>query len=216
MGSDEEEEDGDDEEEVERGATECDEGTGGEEEQMVADMESGPAPAQEGSSGPAAKEQDSQEGREEKSEAAEDKGILCETGKPENDNQTQNDIEKADKAVTDQPGQSEENKVLTKAGRENSETISVNTKDSHTEIEGDTQGQSNTEESGETNSQKLTKTETDKCQTVMQADNRNNKVVTVGEAEQNSPAEAMEVEATETSTTDDAVRGEEDTGAGLI
>ncbi len=216
MGTDEEEEDGDDEEEVEKGGTECDEGTGGEEEQMVVDVESGPAPAQEGSSGPTAKEQDSQERGEERSEAAEDKVIPCETVQLETDNQTHN-IEKADKAVTDQPGQSEDNEVLTKAGSENSEIISVNTnKDSHTETEGDAQGQSNAEESGETNSQKLTETETDKCQTVMQAHNMNDKVATAEEAEQNSPAEPMEVEATETSTAEDAVRGEEDTGAGLI
>ncbi|XP_044062597.1 ATPase family AAA domain-containing protein 2-like isoform X2 [Siniperca chuatsi] len=203
LGTDEEEEDGDDEEEeVEKGGgAECDERTVRVEDQMV--------PAQEGSFGPTVKEQDSQERREERSQAAKDKVILCEIRKPENK-------EKMDKAVTDQPGQSEEsNKVLTKAGNENSETISVNTnKDSHTKTEGDTQGQSNTEESGETNSEMLRETETDKCQTVMQADDQNNKVVTVGEAEQNSHAEPMEVEATETSTTDASavVRGEEDTG----
>lgn len=199
LGSDEEEEDGDDEEEVEKG------GGAEEEDQIVVDVETGPAPAQEGS---VAKKQGSQQ------------VILHETGKPENDNQTQNEKEKVDKAVTDQPGQSEENNmVLTQVGNENSETISVNTnKDSHSEIEGDIQGQYNTEESGETNSQKLTETETHKCQTVIEADDRNNKVVTVGEAEENSPGEAMEVEATGTPATDAsaAVRGEEDTGTGLI
>ncbi|XP_035862222.1 ATPase family AAA domain-containing protein 2 isoform X3 [Sander lucioperca] len=213
--SDVEEEDGDNEEEVEKGGgAECDEQTGGEEDQMMVDVESGPAPAQEGSFGPTAKEQECQEEREEGSQAAEDKLILCETGTPESDDQTQNEIEKVEKAVTDQPEQSEEIKVLTKAGNENSETISVNTKeDSHTETEGDTQGQSNTEESSEATSQKLVaETETEKCKTVIQAD-RNNKVVTIDEAEQNSPAEAMEVEATDTTTTDTsaAVRGE-DTG----
>lgn len=217
--SDVEEEDGDNEEEVEKGGgAECDEQTGGEEDQMMVDVESGPAPAQEGSFGPTAKEQECQEEREEGSQAAEDKLILCETGTPESDDQTQNEIEKVEKAVTDQPEQSEEIKVLTKAGNENSETISVNTKeDSHTETEGDTQGQSNTEESSEATSQKLVaETETEKCKTVIQAD-RNNKVVTIDEAEQNSPAEAMEVEATDTTTTDTsaAVRGE-DTGTGLI
>lgn len=203
MGSDEEEEDGDDEEDVEKGGgTECDEGTGGKEEQMVVDIESGPAPAQEGSIG-----QDGQEGREEISQAAEDDVILCKTGKTENYYQTQNNKEKVDKSVTEQQGQSAENKkVLTKAGNENSESISVNTNpDSHMETERDTWERSNTETSGKTNSQKLTETE------------NNNKVVTVEEAEQNSPTEPMEVEATETATTDisEAVRGE-DTGTGWI
>ncbi|XP_074510873.1 ATPase family AAA domain-containing protein 2 isoform X3 [Sebastes fasciatus] len=213
LGSDEE--DGDDEEEVEKGGegTECDEGTGGEEDQMMADVESGRAPAQEGSLEPTVKEQDSQEGREEGSEAADDDVKLCETGKAENDDRTRNEKETADEVVTDQPGQSEENQVLAKAGNENSVTISLNTnKDSHTETDRATQGQSNTEESGETDSQKLTETETDKCQTVIQADDRNNEVVTVEEAEKT--AEPMEVEATDTSTTDASAagRGEEDTG----
>ncbi|XP_041798159.1 ATPase family AAA domain-containing protein 2-like isoform X2 [Chelmon rostratus] len=212
LGSDEEEDDGDDEEEVEKGGgTECDEGTGGEEEQMVVDVELGPAPAQEGGFKPTEKEQGSQEGREKRSHSAEDKVILCETGKTENDDETQNDKEKVDKAVTDQPGQSEENsKVLTKAGNENSQAISVKpNQDSHTETETDTQGQSNTEESGETKSQKLTETET-----VTDVDDGNSKVVTVEEAKQNSPTEPMEMEATQTSTTDasEAVRGEEDSG----
>lgn len=174
---------------------------------MVVDVESGPAPTEKGSF---AKEQDRGEGREKQSQAG-DKVILCETGKKENDDQTQNGKEKVDNAVTDQPGQ------LTQAGNENSETISVNTnQDSRIEVEGDTQGQSNTEESGKANSQKLTETRTDKCQTV--ADDRNKKLVTVEEAEENSPAEPMEVEATETSATDvsAAFRGEEDTCTGLI
>lgn len=223
LGSDEEEEDGDDEEEEEvgkgGGGAECDGRTEGEEDQMTVDVESGTTPAQEGSLGPTAKEQDSQEGREERSQAAEDKVILCETGNPENDEQTQNEQKKVDKAVKDQPRKSEENQVLTKAGNKNSETISVNTnKDSHTRTEGFTQGQFNTEKSGETKSEMLTETETDKWQTVTQADNRNNKVETVEEAEQNSHAEPMEVEATDTSATDAsaAARGEDDTGTGLI
>ncbi|XP_030250051.1 ATPase family AAA domain-containing protein 2 isoform X5 [Sparus aurata] len=211
LGSDEDEEDGDDEEEVEKaGGTECDEGTGGEEEQMVIDEESGPVPAKESSLQPIEKEQDSQEGEEEMSPAAEDKAVLCETDKRENV-----DKEKLDKAVKDQPELSEENnKELTKAGNEISETISVNTnQDSHTETKGDAQGQSNTEESGETNCQKLTETETDKCQTVTEAGDGNNRVLNVEESAQNSPAEPMELEATETSTTDtpEAVKGEEDT-----
>ncbi|XP_019112381.2 ATPase family AAA domain-containing protein 2 isoform X2 [Larimichthys crocea] len=194
LGSDEDEADGDDEEENEKGGgTECDEGTGGEEEQMVVEVKSGSAPAQEGSSGPTEKEK----GRpEEMSQAAEDKIVLCETGNAEN-----GDEEKVDK---DQQGQSEKNsKALTKAGNENSGTFSVNTnQDSHTETEADTEGQSNTEESGES--------ESDKCQTAIEADDKDNNV-----AEQNSPAEPMEVEAAQTSSTNvsAAVRGEENTGA---
>ncbi|XP_070821724.1 ATPase family AAA domain-containing protein 2-like isoform X1 [Chaetodon trifascialis] len=213
LGSDEEEEDGDDEEEeVEKeGETECDEGTGGEEEQMMIDVQSGPALAQEGRFKPTEMEQGSQEEREERSQPAEDKLILCETGTTENDHQTQNDKDKVEKAVTDQPGQSVENsKVFAKAGNENSETISVTpNQDSHTETETDTQGQSNTEQSDETESQKLTETET-----VTEADDRNKKVVTVEEAKQNSPAEPVEVETMQISTIDasEAVRGEEDTG----
>ncbi|XP_031731941.1 ATPase family AAA domain-containing protein 2 isoform X1 [Anarrhichthys ocellatus] len=198
VGSDEEDGDDEDEEVEQGGGAECDEGTGGEEDQMVVDIESGPSPAQEGSFGPTVKERDSR--------AADDMLTQCDTGKAENDDQTQNEIERVDEVVTDQPGQSEENKMLTKARNDNGETISVNTnKDSHTETEQDTQGQSNTEESGET----------EKCPTVTQADDRNNKVVTVEAAEQNSPAEPIEVEATDTSTTDvsAAIGGEEDTGA---
>ncbi|KAM6936195.1 ATPase family AAA domain-containing protein 2 isoform 2-T2 [Lycodopsis pacificus] len=192
VGSDEEDGDDEDEEVEKGGGTECDEGTGGEEDQMVVDVESGPAPAQEGSFGPTVTERDSR--------AADDTLIQCDTGKAENDDQSQNEKERVDEVVTDQPGQLEENKMLTKAGNDNSETISVNTnKDSHTKTEGDTHGQSNTEE---------------KCPTVTQADDRNNKVVTVEGAEQNSPAEPMEVEATDTSTTDvsAAIREEDDTG----
>ncbi|XP_054477905.1 ATPase family AAA domain-containing protein 2-like isoform X2 [Anoplopoma fimbria] len=205
LGSDEEYGD-DEEEEVEKGGgAECDEGTGGEEDQMMVDVESGPAPAQEGSFGPTVKKQNSQEGREERSQAAEDTLIQCETGGAENDDQTHNEKERVDEVVTDQPGQSEENKVFTNAGNKNGETISVNTnKDSNTDTERYTRGQSNTEKSGET----------EKCQTVTQADDGNNKVVNVEEAEQNSPAEPMEVEATDTSTTEAsaAIRREEDTG----
>ncbi|XP_070690704.1 ATPase family AAA domain-containing protein 2-like [Pempheris klunzingeri] len=211
LGSDEEEEDGDDDEEVEKGGeAECDEVTGGERDQEVVNEDYGPAPAQEGS---LVKEQNSQEGREDRSQASEDKVILCEAGKMDNDDQTQNEKEKVDKTVTDQPVQSEKNnKVLKQAGNENS---SVNTnQDSDTKLEGDTQKQPNTEESGDTNCQRLTETETDKCRTVVETDDRTKKVVTVEVAEVNSPAEPMEVEATETSAKEvsAAVRGEEDTG----
>uniref|UniRef100_A0A4W6ECK4 ATPase family AAA domain-containing protein 2 n=1 Tax=Lates calcarifer TaxID=8187 RepID=A0A4W6ECK4_LATCA len=126
LGSDEDEEDGDDEEEAEKEAgAERDEGTGGEEDQMVVDVESGPAEAQEGSVGPNAKEQDSHEkGIEERSQAMEDKVILCEIEKNENDNHTGNEKEKVDKAVTDEPGQSEENNKAMTGGRdENSELL---------------------------------------------------------------------------------------------
>ncbi|KAJ4930997.1 hypothetical protein JOQ06_025298 [Pogonophryne albipinna] len=161
----------------------------------------------EGSLGPTENEEDSQQGREEKSPAAEDKVILCGSGKPEDDDQIEK--ESVDK---DQSGQSEEIKVL-KGGNQTSESIPVNTnKDSHTVTEGDTQGPSNTEEGAETKGQELTETRTEKCRAVTQTDD-SNKVVTVEEAEQNSPAEPMEVEAANTSTTDvsAAHRGEEDT-----
>ncbi|XP_034730547.1 ATPase family AAA domain-containing protein 2-like isoform X2 [Etheostoma cragini] len=213
--SDGEEEDADNEEEVEKGGgAECDERTEGEEDQMMVDVESGSTPAQGGSFGLTAKEQECQEEREEGSQAAEDKLIPCETETPESGDQTQNEKEKVEKVATDQPRQSEENKVLIKTGKETSETITVNTKtDSHSETEGDTQGQSNIEESREATSQKLKETETNQCKTVIQAD-RNNKVVTIEEAEQNSPVDPMEVEATDTVTTDTsaAVRRGEDTG----
>ncbi|XP_040899672.1 ATPase family AAA domain-containing protein 2-like isoform X2 [Toxotes jaculatrix] len=214
LGSDEDEEDGDDEEEAEKETgTERDEGTGGEEDHMVVDVESGPAEAQEGSSGPTVRKLNSQEekGKEEASRAAEDEVNMCESEKRESDNHTQNGKEKVDKAVTDEP--EENNKAMPEGGDENSETISANTiKDRRTETKGDTQGQSSTAESGETNDQKLTETEIEKCQTVKQADDRNKKVATAEEAEVNSHAEPMEVEATETSTTDAsaAVRGDED------
>lgn len=206
LGSDEDEDDGDDEEEVEKGA-EHDEGTGGEEDQMMVDVKLGPATSQEGSFGPASKKQDNQgdeEGREERSQAAEDKVVQCESEKTANGDQKLN---KKTQNVTDQSGPTEENQALIEGGNE---TISVNTKDSHTETEGETQGQSNTVESGETNNQKLTETETEKCQTVSVENNRN-KVATTEEAELNSHAVPMEVEATETSTTgaSAAVRGED-------
>nr|XP_046256103.1 ATPase family AAA domain-containing protein 2-like isoform X2 [Scatophagus argus] len=199
MGSDEEEEDGDDEEEVEKGGvTECDEGAGGKEEQMVVDVESEPAPVQEGSFGLTEKKQDSLEGKQEMNPAVKDQLIMCQTAETESGDQTQNDKESVDEAIPEQQGQSEENnKVLTKVGSEN---ISVNTnQDNHTETEGDTQGQSSIEEGAKTENQ-LTETET------------NNKVVTVEEAKQNSPVEPMEVEELESTTQDvsEAIRGERD------
>ncbi|XP_044214313.1 ATPase family AAA domain-containing protein 2-like isoform X2 [Thunnus albacares] len=214
LGSDEEEEDGDDEEEVEKGgAAEHDEGNGGEE---VVDVESVPAAAHKGSSESTAKEQDSQEeceeeGREERSQAAEDELIVCANQKPESDEQRQNEKEKADEAVTDQSGENHQHRE--EGGDESSEITAVNTnKHSHAEI-GENQGQSYTEDCGETHSEKQTETEAEKCQTVTQEDDRSSEVATAEEAEQNSEAEPMEVDATETSTTEPsaAVRGEDDT-----
>lgn len=214
LGSDDEE-DGDDEEEVEKEeGAENDEGTEEKEDQMVVNIKSLPATAQEGNIGPAAKKQDSQEdegGREERSQATEDKVVQCESERVENCNQEQG---RTKQNIIDQSEHLKENKVVIEGG---GETISVNTKDSHTETEGDTQGQSNTLESSETNNQKLTETETEKCQAVSVADNRNG-AVTTDEAELNSHAEPMEVEATETSTTGTsaAVRGDEDMNTGWI
>nr|XP_020452864.1 ATPase family AAA domain-containing protein 2 isoform X2 [Monopterus albus] len=191
LGSDED--DGDDEEEVEKDeGAERDEGTGGEEEHV----ESGPAEAQERSIGPRTRQQDSPEDEEE-SYAAEDKVNLCRSQALEKDQK-----------ITDQ---SEANKTVSiKEGDENSGTILVN-KDRHTETEGDALGQSNTADRGETSCQKLIETETEVCQAVRMADDRN-EVATIDEAELNSHAEPVEMEATETSTADAsaAVRGEED------
>ncbi|XP_068179412.1 ATPase family AAA domain-containing protein 2-like isoform X2 [Antennarius striatus] len=94
-----------------------------------------------------------------------------------------------DKGEEDQR-QLEENGVLTKAGNETSERISVTTdQESHTKTQTDTQGQSNTEGGGETNEQNLKET-------------KNNKVVIRDEAEQNSSAEPLEAETTEMSRAD--------------
>lgn len=179
LGSDEEEEDGDDEEELEKGGgTEGDEGIEGKEEQMVVD-----APAQDGS--------DQKEG-DMVSQAAENEMNLCDTGKTGNDRQSQNDKKRLNKSITHQHGQSEENnKVLTKAGDENSET-QVNThQDSHTGTERDIQQVSKPE--------------------------NNVKTVTVTEAEQNSVNEPMEVEADETANKDssDTVKGEDTSTGGI-
>ncbi|XP_026227888.1 ATPase family AAA domain-containing protein 2 isoform X2 [Anabas testudineus] len=209
LGSDEDEEDEDDEEEIEKEAGgECDEGTGEEEDQMMVDVKLSPATAQEGNIGPPANKQDSQEDkedREERSQAAEEKVVLCESERAKNCDQKR---DKKKQNITNQSGHSKENQVFLEGG---GETISVNTKDSCTETEGDAEGQCNTLKSSETNNQKLTETELEKCQTIIGADNRNG-VATTEEAEHNDHSELMEVEATETCTTvaSAAARGEED------
>ncbi|XP_040020597.2 ATPase family AAA domain-containing protein 2 [Gasterosteus aculeatus] len=193
LGSDDEDVDNEEEEEeVEKGGgAEFDEGTRGEEDQMMVDVESGPAAAHEGRSGSAVKEQDSPEGREE-GQAARETDIQSEGVKAE-----EKEKELVHEVVIVRPGQSE-NKVLIKAGNEIGEDISPNTKkDSHTKTEQDARQQS-----------KLT--ETEKCQSVIQEGD--NRVVCVEDAEQNRPAEPMEVEATDTVTTDAsaATRGDEE------
>lgn len=184
MGSDEEEEDGDDEEDLEKGGgTEGDEGIEGKEEQMVVD-----APAQDGSG---------QKEGDMISQAAENEMNLCDTGKTENDHQSQNDKKKVNKSITQQHGQSEENnQVLTEAGHENSETQ---------QTERDTQDTSSMGNSGTANIQQVSKPE------------NNVKIVTVTEAEHNCLNEPMEVEADETANKDtsEAVKGE-DTCTGWI
>lgn len=206
LGSDEDEEDGDDEDETEKGGVERDEGDGAEADQMVVDAESGPGAAQEGSLVDAAREQDSQEEEEKKEErkpAAENEVVLCEKGEPENENQTQNEKEKVDETATQQ---SEENN---NSESKNLEVISVNTnKDNHTKTERRTQHPSTVE------SLFLNLSETRIEESLSVGQEENNTVVAVEEEELNSPAEPMEVEATETSTTDAsaAARGEDDTG----
>ncbi|KAL6108851.1 atad2 [Pungitius sinensis] len=195
LGSDDEDVDNEEEEEVEKGgggraAAEF-EGTRGEEDKMMVDVESGPAAAHEGRSGSTVKEQDRPEGQEE-SHAARDTDSQSETVKVE-----EKEKELVDEGVIDQPEQSE-NKGLIKAGKELIEDICPNTKnDSHTKTEQDAQQQS-----------KLT--ETGKCQSVIQEGDGNNKVVCVEEAEQNSPTEPMEVEATDTLTTDASAGGDKE------
>lgn len=192
LGSDEEEEDGDDEEDLEKGGgTEGDEGIEGKEEQMVVD-----APAQDGS--------DQKEG-DVISQAAENEVNLRDTGKTENDHQSQNDKRKVDKS-TQQHGQSEENnKVLEKAGNEKSEAQLNTNQDRHTETETGTRDTASMGDCGTANIQQVSKPE------------NNVKIVTVTEAEQNSLNELMEVEADETASKDtsEAVKGE-DTCTGWI
>ncbi|XP_030606598.1 ATPase family AAA domain-containing protein 2 isoform X3 [Archocentrus centrarchus] len=204
--SDEEEDDGDDEDEVEKAGAEGDEA---EEDQRLADAESEPATTPIGSFGPSANVQSSQEeeeGRMEKQAAPEDDVASCEKGKLENQNQMQNEEKKVDRAVTHQL---EENKPLGQETEENHETLSVNTnKDSRTETEAENQ-HPHTEDALTLN---LSETQTEQSWCMGQQENI--KVVTEEEAEQNIPAEPLEVEATETSTTDASAtaRGEEDTG----
>ncbi|XP_074539836.1 ATPase family AAA domain-containing protein 2 isoform X2 [Halichoeres trimaculatus] len=195
LGSDDEEEDGDDEEEVEKaGGVECNDGEGAEEDQMVVDVESGPATAQEGSSV--------------KEDCQPIEGKVCETGSPEGEGKTKdNKKETEDESATDHPGQPGENSdVLKVAENESSETITVNTNmESNTYI----QIQSSTEEKQDTNSEKLAETETDKCQNIESG-------VTAEEEQPHITAEPVEFETTETSTINEASaasKGEEDTGA---
>ncbi|XP_053289105.1 ATPase family AAA domain-containing protein 2 isoform X3 [Pleuronectes platessa] len=196
LGSDEDEVDEDDEEEAEKD-------TGAEVTEGEVDKQSGPAEGQEGSPEPMM-EQGSQE-KEEKDGR---------NGAAENDYYTGDEKEEVDQAVADEPGELEENyKALTEEGNGNSKTLSANTKSSLTETErGDHHEQSITAERGEPQDQKLKETETEKCQTIQKGD-ESNKVATAEEIALNSHAEPMEVEGTETSTTDAsaAVRGEEDT-----
>ncbi|XP_069393227.1 ATPase family AAA domain-containing protein 2 isoform X3 [Paralichthys olivaceus] len=205
LGSDEDEVDGDDEEEAEKEA-------GAEVTEGEVDIQAGPAEDQEDSAEPMM-EQESQDkgGKEGRSGAAGDEVILSENEKKENDHYTQHEKEKVDKAVADKLGDLEENdKAVMEGGDANSKKISANTnKNSLTEREADPQGQSNTADRDETRDQKLKQTE--KCQTIQP--DESDKVATAEEIALNSHAEPMEVEATETSTTDAsaAVRGEEDT-----
>ncbi|XP_008285122.1 ATPase family AAA domain-containing protein 2 [Stegastes partitus] len=206
LGSDEDEDDGDDEDDTEKGGANRDEGDGAEADQMVVDAESGPAAAQEGSFVDAARDQEEEEEEKENKErksAAEDEVVLCEKEKPENENQIQNEKEKVDKASTQQ---SEENH---KGEDKNGEIVSVNTnKDSHTKTERYSQHPSTVE----TLILNLSETQIEQSLSVEQEEN--SMVVTVEEAELSSLAEPVEVEATETSTTDAsaAARGEDDTG----
>lgn len=100
--------------------------------------------------------------------------------------------------------ESEENKVLTKTGNENNDSIQLNTsQESHKGIETDTQASPSTGKSGKTNSQK--QTETDSNEVIME------------EAQQSSYAEPMEGEAAESMTpgTSKVVKGD-DTGKGWM
>ncbi|XP_029361077.1 ATPase family AAA domain-containing protein 2 isoform X2 [Echeneis naucrates] len=208
LGSDEDEEDGDDEEEAEKETgAELDEGTGEEEDQIVVYIESGSAEAQE------AREPYIQEEK-----GADDKVTLCGSKKNKNDNHMHIEKEKVDKSLTCQPLQTEENNKAMAGGKDDcTETISAtNNKDSHAETGGNTLGQSSIEQSGGTNHQKLPETETDKCQTRRLANDSNYKVAATQDTELKGQAEPMEVEESETSTTDASavIRGEEDLNTG--
>lgn len=107
-------------------------------------------------------------------------------------------------AQREQEEESEENKVLTKTGNENNDSMPLNTsQESHKGIESDTQASPSTGKSGKTNSQK--QTETDSNEVIME------------EAQQSSYAEPMEGEAAETMTpgTSKVVKGD-DTGKGWM
>uniref|UniRef100_I3JJY8 ATPase family AAA domain-containing protein 2 n=1 Tax=Oreochromis niloticus TaxID=8128 RepID=I3JJY8_ORENI len=192
LGSDEEEEDGDDEDEVEKAGEERDEGDGVEEDQTIADAESEPAETHIDGFGLSGEIQSSQEGRVEKKAESEDEVNSCEKAKLENHGETQNEQEKVDEAVAHQL---EENKLLGQEAEDNHEPLSVNTnKHSYSEAEADNQ-HPRTEDAQTLN---LSKTQTEPSWCVGQEENI--KVVTEEEAEQNIPAEPMEVE--ESSTTD--------------
>ncbi|XP_068611101.1 ATPase family AAA domain-containing protein 2-like [Brachionichthys hirsutus] len=189
VGSDEEDGDDDDEEEVEKaGGREGDGSRRKEEQVLLVDAESGPARAQESSFGSTSRKLGSPKGREKSS--AEEEVTQSDAVKLENKDQPQNNKGKVDNGAEHQ-GQTAENKVLTKAGNENSETISMTTNHkSHTETEA--------EEVSESNEQNLKKT-------------KRSKVFIIDEASQNSPADPMEAKATETRSTDEsgAVRSED-------
>lgn len=199
MGSDDEEEDGDDEEEVEKaGGAECKDRVGAEEDQMVVDVESGPTAAQ--------------EGRSVQEDCQPIEGMVCGTGSPGGEGKIKDKKETEDESSTDHPGQPEgKSEMLKEAENESSESVTVNTnKEDNTKEE---EIQSSTEEKKDSNSQKLTETETDKCETVIESG------VTAEEGEQHLSAEPMEFETTETSAGNEASaasKGEEDTGAGIL
>ncbi|KAM4581278.1 ATPase family AAA domain-containing protein 2 isoform 3-T3 [Odontesthes bonariensis] len=204
LGSDEDEEDGEDEDEVEKGGgAEHHEDDEAEKGQSVVETEPETVAPQEGSSGPNAKQQNSQEEvvqREEMKAATEDEVVLCEKEETENDSQAQNE---KDKAVSLQSGLSENEN---NRGDENHETASVNiNKDSHTETEGDPQN-TTTEE---TITQNQSETQIVRSQSA--EEEPDSKMVTVEEAKL-TPAEPMEVDTTEAFTTDAATTGETDTG----
>lgn len=104
----------------------------------------------------------------------------------------------------EQQEESEENKVLTKTGNENSDCIPLNaSQECHKGIETDTQASPSTGKSGKTDSQK--QTETDSNEVIME------------DAQQSSYAEPTEGEAAETTIpgTSKVVKGD-DTGKGWM
>lgn len=120
------------------------------------------------------------------------------------DKKEQNVADREGPPQGEQQEESEENKVSTKTGNENSDSIPLNTShESHQGIESDTQASPSTGKSGKTNSQK--QTETDSNEAIME------------EAQQSSYAEPMEGEAAEMTTpgTSKVVKGD-DTGKGWM